>query len=210
MKVIILFSGGVDSTLLLAKALSEGHECLALSFDYNQRHRVELEAARKIANHYGVEHRIVTIPNSAFSTSALVNGSEVAKNRSTDEILGEGIPSTYVPARNTLFISFALGMAESCGAAEIHYGANKLDYTCYPDCTPEYVEAFQELINTATKQSVEGAPPRLRAPLIYMTKSEIFSLGKELRIPFDMTFSCYDPTMDNEPCEACDACLLRP
>lgn len=209
-KAVVLFSGGLDSTVVLALALSQGKKCLALSFDYGQRHKIELEAAKKIADHYGVEHRIIPIFPQTFSMkgSGLTTDGEIPKNRSLKEMQSGQVPSTYVPARNTLFIAYALVQAEIFGADEIHLGPNKLDQIPYPDCRPAFISAFQDVANLASKRAAEGAPPKLIAPLIDMDKHQIMKLGVALNAPLDWTFSCYDP-QDQRPCGCCDACILR-
>jgi 7-cyano-7-deazaguanine synthase len=209
MKAIILFSGGIDSTVILADALSKGRDCLALSFDYGQRHRVELEQAKKIAKIYGVPHRIIHIDPQTFDQSSLVNEADVPINRTAEDIESGGIPSTYVPARNTLFLSYALGQAEIFEAQEIYIGCNKDDRLPYPDCRPAFIEAFQALIATATKQSVTAKPPKLVAPLLDMTKKDIVEKGRTLKVPLEMTHSCYNPDRIGDPCYACGACIIR-
>lgn len=204
MRAIVLFSGGLDSTVTLAMALNRGRDCLGLSFDYGQRHKIELDAAKVIAKHYGIQHRIIKIDPTAFGQSSLVSNMEVPKNRTPTEIESQGIPSTYVPARNTLFLAYALGQAEILGADEIYIGCNVLDNLPYPDCRPEFIEAFQGLINVVTKN-----PPRLIAPLINWDKKKIVQEGMDLDAPLEQTFSCYDPTPKGEPCHQCDACRLR-
>lgn len=210
MKAVILFSGGLDSTVVLAKALADGRQCLALSFDYGQRHKIELNAAKEIALHYGVEHRVITIAPETFQMvgSGLTTGAKIQKNRSLTEMQNGKTPSTYVPARNTLFIAYALVQAEIFGANEIHLGPNKLDQIPYPDCRPSFVSAFQSVANLASKRAVEGNAPLLVTPLIELNKKEIVKLGMSLQAPLELTFSCYDP-QDNAPCLECDACLLR-
>lgn len=208
MKSIVIFSGGLDSTVILALALSQGRECHALSFDYNQKHKVELDSAKKICEYYQVPQTIIKIDFEAFNLSSLVGEKQVPQNCSVQDRGHSKIPTTYVPARNTLFIAYALGFAEQLNAGEIYYGANMLDNAGYPDCRPEYVEAFQKLINTATKQSIEDRPPQLVAPLIQMTKKDIVTLGKKLEAPLEWTFSCYSPEK-SKPCQKCDACILR-
>lgn len=210
MKAVILFSGGVDSTVLLARALAHDKECLALSFDYGQRHKVELQYAAKIAHHYSVRHQIITIDTPSFDSSSLVNPcSKVAVNRTAQEIARAGIPSTYVPARNTIFLAYAMGFAEMYQASEIHFGANIMDTLPYPDCRPEYLNAFQQLLNVATKQAVEGHAPKLVTPLIAWDKARIIQEGLALNAPLDMTFSCYSPLASHAACGCCDACMLR-
>lgn len=210
MKAIILLSGGIDSSVMLAKALEKGRDCFALSFDYGQRHRIELESAKKIAAYYKVPHQIIEIVNPSFISSALVNKeTKVQKNRTPQQIATAGIPSTYVPARNTIFLAYALSLAEHLQADEIHYGSNALDFVPYPDCRPDYFSAFQSVINLATKQSLEGAPPCLVTPLIYMNKAEIIAEGQRLNVPLEDTFSCYSPLPSHTACGQCDACILR-
>jgi 7-cyano-7-deazaguanine synthase len=208
-KAIVLFSGGMDSTVILAMALKEGRECFALSFNYGQRHLCELKSAQAIAHYYHVEHKIIKIDSSVFRKSSLVEDIAMPHNRTLSEMAQGSIPSTYVPARNTLFIAYAVGQAEMIGADEIYFGPNALDYHGYVDCRPEYVQKYQELINLSTNQAVEGSPPELIAPLIYMTKVDILKKGIELNVPFHLTWSCYDPTPDHHPCGSCDACIIR-
>jgi 7-cyano-7-deazaguanine synthase len=208
-KAIVLLSGGLDSTVVLALALSKQRNCLALSFDYQQKHRVELEAAKNIAKHYAVELRTVAIHPSPFTSSSLVAEAEVCKNRSLEEMQTQGIPSSYVPARNTIFLSYALGFAEAFGAEEIYFGANAMDRFGYPDCRPAYLQAFQALMNVATKQAVEGLPPQLVTPLLDLDKAEIIRQGFALNAPLELTMSCYNPLGLYQPCHQCDACVLR-
>lgn len=207
-KAIILLSGGLDSAVVLALALKHHRECHALSFNYGQRHRIELEYANNLANYYGVEQKIISIDPSIFQKSALVSHESVAKNRTKEEIANGKVPNTYVPARNTLFLAFAMGQAELLGAAEIHTGPNAMDGTPYPDCTPAFIQAFQGVLNVATKQALEGRPPKLITPLIQWDKAEIIRQAKLLNVPIEMTFSCYDPQHDRA-CGVCDACVLR-
>jgi len=208
-KAVIILSGGLDSTVIMGLALSQGMECYAISFDYNQKHIIELEAAKKICEYYGVQQSIIKLDSTAFQCSSLVSAIPVPKDRSIQEMAENKIPNTYVPARNSLFIAYAMGFAEVLKADEIHYGANQIDSPGYPDCRPEYVSAFQKLINVATKQAVEEKAPRLLAPLINLNKVQIIELGKKLNVPIEMTFSCYSPTVDSTPCLHCDACILR-
>lgn len=208
MKAVVLLSGGLDSTVLLAHAISEGRECHALSFDYGQRHRIELESAKAIAKHFSIDHSIITIDPNAFGNSSLVSEIAVPKNRSAEE-MGKGIPNTYVPARNTLFLSYATGKAELIGADEIYIGANAMDRTGYPDCRPEFLAAFQSLLNLSTKQAVEGHAPQLQFPLAELDKTAIISLGDDLQAPLHLSLSCYDPENDGTHCGECDACVLR-
>lgn len=209
-KAVCLLSGGLDSSTALAWARREGFDCYALSFDYGQRHRIELEAARRIAQALGaVEHVIVRIDLAQFGGSALTADLPVPKGRSPEEMVSE-IPVTYVPARNTIFLAVALGWAEVLGAADLVIGVNALDYSGYPDCRPEFIEAFERLANLATRAGVEG---RLRlkvhTPLIHLTKAAIVRMAAGLGVDFRLTHSCYDPRPDGRPCGACDACLLR-
>jgi 7-cyano-7-deazaguanine synthase len=209
-KAIILLSGGVDSTVILARALSQGLACHTLSFHYGQRNLIELDAAEKIAAYYGVRNQVIHIDPLAFGKSSLVETTlKAPQSRSLDEISKSGIPNTYVPARNTLFLSYALAICEIHDAHEIHYGANALDNSGYPDCRPQYVQAFQQMVNYATQQSVEKTPPQIVTPLIAMTKQEIFALALALKAPLELTWSCYQPTTAQEPCGVCDACILR-
>jgi 7-cyano-7-deazaguanine synthase len=205
-RAVVLLSGGVDSATTLAIASAEGFACYALSFRYGQRHSVELEAARRVASALGaVEHKIVEIDLRAFGGSALTDDIAVPKDRTPDS----SIPVTYVPARNTIFLSFALAWAEVLGAQDVFIGVNALDYSGYPDCRPEYIAAFQKMADLATKAGVEGSRLRIHTPLIEMTKAQIIRKGLELGVDFDLTLSCYDPSPAGEPCGRCDACQLR-
>ena len=208
-KAVLLLSGGLDSTTLLALAASEGYAIHALSFRYGQRHAAEIAAAQKIAARYDVVQHVVTdIDLRIFGRSALTADIDVPKDRALDD--AESIPITYVPARNTIFLSFALAWAEVLGAAEILIGVNALDYSGYPDCRPEFIDAFQTMAALATRTGVEGtAPVTIRAPLIDLSKKEIIELGLSLGVDYSMTTSCYDPANDGEACGHCDACLLR-
>lgn len=207
-RAVCLLSGGLDSSTCLALARREGYECWALSFDYGQRHRVELEAARRVAEHFcAAGHRVVALP--AFSGSALTGEFPVPKHASVAEIGGE-IPITYVPARNTVFLAIALAWAEVLEAGDIFIGVNALDYSGYPDCRPEFIAAFENMANLALKAAVEGRMRvRIHAPLAGMTKADIVRLGVKLGVPFGLTRSCYDPAPDGSPCGHCDSCLLR-
>jgi 7-cyano-7-deazaguanine synthase len=209
-KAICLLSGGLDSATCLALARRDGFACYALSFDYGQRHRFELEAARRLAAALGAERHIVTkIGLDAFGGSALTADIAVPKSRSLEE-MGHGIPVTYVPARNTIFLSFALAWAETVESGDIFIGVNALDYSGYPDCRPEYIEAYQRMANLATRAGVEGRTKlKIHTPLLHLTKAQIVRLGSELGVPFGLTHSCYDPAPGGRPCGACDACLLR-
>jgi 7-cyano-7-deazaguanine synthase len=209
-KAVALLSGGLDSITVLAIAKSEGYAVYALSFRYGQKHLVELESARRVAESSGVEkHLIVDIDLRAIGGSALTDEIEVPKERSAKE-MSSGIPVTYVPARNTIFLSFALAWAETLGAEDIFIGVNALDYSGYPDCRPEYIEAFERMANLATKAGVEGTMRlKIHTPLIAMTKAEIIKKGLELGIDYALTHSCYDPAPDGFACGKCDSCLLR-
>lgn len=205
---MVLLSGGLDSATVLAIAREEGFSPLALSFDYGQRHRIELEAAKQLAADAGVQHSIIAFDLRQFGGSALTSNLDVPKNRA-EEQMSKAIPVTYVPARNTIFLSMALGVAETMGAADIFAGMNALDYSGYPDCRPEFIEAFQELANLATKAGVEGQTFTIHAPLIRMTKSEIIQTGTKLGVNYALTTSCYDPSPNGLACGGCDSCLLR-
>ena len=209
-KAVVLLSGGIDSTTALSIALREGYQVFALSFSYGQRHMSELDSARKVAVRAGVtEHRVVTIDLRAFGGSALTSDMEVPKGRPIAEI-AQGIPATYVPARNTIFLSYALAWAEVLGAGDLFLGVNALDYSGYPDCRPEYIEAFEKMANLATKAAVLGKQRiRIHTPLISMSKAEIIRKGLELGVDFSLTSSCYDPSPTGEACGACDSCALR-
>jgi 7-cyano-7-deazaguanine synthase len=209
-QAVVLLSGGVDSSTALAIARSEGFACFALSFDYGQRHRHELEAARAVALALGAtEHRVATIDLRAFGGSALTDDLEVPKDRPPPQ-MAEGIPVTYVPARNTIFLSFALGWAEVLEAPDIYIGVNAVDYSGYPDCRPQYIKAFEEMANLATRMGVEGRRITIRTPLIELTKAGIIKRGVELGVDYGLTFSCYDPDpQTGRPCGRCDSCLLR-
>src|ERR1700674_5158308 len=210
MKAVCLLSGGLDSATCLAFARREGFECYALSFDYGQRHRVELEAARRVAGALGaLDHRVAKIDLRVFGHSALTDDIAVPKGRDEAE-MSRGIPVTYVPARNTIFLSFALAWAEVLESSDIFIGVNALDYSGYPDCRPEFIEAFERMAHLATKAGVEGRTRvKIHTPLIRLTKAQIVTLARELGVPFGLTFSCYDPAPDGRPCGACDSCLLR-
>jgi len=210
MKAVCLLSGGVDSSTCLAAARRDGFECYALSFDYGQRHRTELDAAARIAATLGAaQHLVVPVDLRVFGGSALTAGLEVPKHRSLEE-MGAGIPLTYVPARNTIFLALALAWAEVLEAADIFIGVNALDYSGYPDCRPEFIAAFESLANLATRAGVEGRTRiRIHTPLIRLSKAEIVRLGASLGVDFRLTHSCYDPTPQGAPCGGCDSCLLR-
>jgi 7-cyano-7-deazaguanine synthase len=209
-KAVCLLSGGLDSSTCLALARRDGYECYALSFDYGQRHRVELQAAARVAQAMGAaRHVVARIDLRQIGHSALTADVAVPKGRSADD-MSHGIPVTYVPARNTIFLSFALAWAEVLEAPDIFIGVNALDYSGYPDCRPEYIAAFESMANLATKAGVEGhLRIRIHAPLIELAKSEIVKLGRELGLDFGLTHSCYDPDAEGRPCGQCDSCLLR-
>jgi 7-cyano-7-deazaguanine synthase len=202
---VVLVSGGLDSATVLAIALRQRFACHAVSFDYGQRHRVELEAARRIANMAGVvEHRVMSIDWGNIGGSALTDaGIEVPERES------HGIPITYVPARNTAFLSLALGWAEVIGARDIFIGVNAVDYSGYPDCRPEFIRAFEQLANVATKAGIEGEKFRIHAPLLRLGKAAIIKQGTELGVDYSATISCYQPDGDGRACGRCDACRLR-
>jgi 7-cyano-7-deazaguanine synthase len=209
-RAVCLVSGGLDSATALAWARHEGFECYALSFDYGQRHRIELEAAKRVADSLGAkEHLILSLDLRKIGGSALTDEIAVPQGRSEKEI-GQGIPVTYVPARNTIFLSLALAWAEVIGAEDIVIGVNSLDYSGYPDCRPEYIEAFETLANLATKAGVEGTSRfRVHTPLIRLSKAEIVKKAVELGVDLSLTWSCYAPTPEGWACGRCDACLLR-
>ena len=213
-RAVVLLSGGLDSSTVLAWARSEGRACYALSFDYGQRHRIELDRAKEIAAALDArEHRVVSVDLRCFGGSALTDDIDVPKDRidahGTDQDGADAIPITYVPARNTIFLSFALAYAEVRSAGEIWLGINAIDYSGYPDCRPEYLAAFQTLADLATRAGVEGDGPRFRAPLVELSKVDIVRKAVELGVPVDRTFSCYDPGPDGEPCRRCDSCIMR-
>jgi 7-cyano-7-deazaguanine synthase len=209
-KAVVLLSGGLDSTTTLAVAKAQGLAVYALSVDYGQRHRVELERAERVARALGAaEHRTVRLDLRAIGGSALTAAIDVPKGRSADD-MAHGIPITYVPARNTILLGLALGYAETVGAFDLFIGANVLDYSGYPDCRPEFLEAFERLANLATKAAVEGIGRfRVHAPLLKMTKAEIIREGTRLGVDYSLTLSCYDPDAEGRACGTCDSCLLR-
>ena len=209
-KAVVLLSGGVDSTTILAIAQSQGYDVYTMSFRYGQRHVLELDSAKQISEKMGAKkHVIIDIDLRAFGGSALTDNIDVPKERSDQEI-GTGIPITYVPARNTIFLSFALAWAETLEIDTIFIGVNALDYSGYPDCRPEYIEAYQQMGNLATKAGVEGtAKLKIETPLILMTKAQIIQKGAELGVDYGLTLSCYDPDPQGKACGACDSCLLR-
>lgn len=210
MKAVCLLSGGLDSSTCVAVALREGFDVYALSFDYGQRHRIELESARRVAHTLGASaHRTAVIDLRAFGNSALTADIAVPHNRD-EAAMSVGIPVTYVPARNTIFLSFALAWAEVLECGDIFIGVNALDYSGYPDCRPEFIEAFARMANLATKAGVEGTTRiRIHTPLLQMSKGDIVRLASELTLPFELTHSCYDPDPSGRPCNECDSCLLR-
>jgi 7-cyano-7-deazaguanine synthase len=207
---VCLLSGGLDSSTCLALARRQGFACYALSFDYGQRHRVELDAAARVAQALGaVRHLVIRTGLDAFGGSALTADIPVPKGRPAQEI-STGIPATYVPARNTIFLSFALAWAEVLGAADIFIGVNALDYSGYPDCRPEFIEAYERMANLATAAGVEGRTcVKIHTPLMRLTKAEIVRLAHSLGLPFALTHSCYDPDPAGRPCGQCDSCILR-
>jgi 7-cyano-7-deazaguanine synthase len=209
-QAVVLLSGGLDSATVAAIAASEGFAVHALSFSYGQRHSFELEAARRVAKSLQVaEHRVVAIDLRVFGGSALTDDLAVPKGRTSDE-MEHGIPVTYVPARNTIFLSFALAWAEVLESSDVFIGVNALDYSGYPDCRPEYIHAFEQMANLATKASVEGRQKlKIHAPLMHLTKAQIIRRGTELGVDYSLTSSCYDPTPDGMPCGRCDSCFLR-
>jgi 7-cyano-7-deazaguanine synthase len=208
-KAVVLLSGGLDSTTTLAVAKSQGYAPFALTFRYGQRHQIEIEAAKRIAHHFQVaQHKIFDVDLSSFGGSALTADIRVPKDRGLDEI-SKDIPITYVPARNTIFLSLALAWAEVLGARVIFIGVNALDYSGYPDCRPEFIEAFETMANLGTKAGVEGGKIRIHTPLINLSKAQIIKKGLESGVDFSLTSSCYDPSSDGKACGKCDACLLR-
>ena len=208
-RCVVLLSGGLDSSTVLAQAIALGFEPCALTIAYGQRHSVELEAARRVAMAMGVQdHRLVSVDLGSLGGSALTDTTEVPKDRDEAAMEAE-IPVTYVPARNTVFLSVALGFAEVLGCLDIFVGVNAVDYSGYPDCRPEFIRAFEQLANLATKAGVEGAKYRIHAPLIDLTKTEIIRRGLELGVDYSLTHSCYDPSSTGEACGHCDSCLIR-
>ena len=209
-KAVVLLSGGLDSTTALAVARSLGFDCYALSVDYGQRHRVELDRAATVAKALGaVEQRVVKIDLRQIGGSALTADIDVPKDRSADD-MGHGVPVTYVPARNTILLGLALGYAETVGAFDLFIGANVFDYSGYPDCRPEFLSAFENLANLATKAGTEGTGAfRVHSPLLKMTKAEIIREGTKLGVDYGVTLSCYDPDATGRACGRCDSCLLR-
>ena len=209
-KAIVLTSGGLDSTTVMAMALDQGFEVYSLSFDYGQRHRYELEAAHRVAESLKVKkHLVIFLDLRAIGGSALTDDIDVPKMRSHEE-MEDVIPVTYVPARNTVFLSYALAWAEVVRAVDVFIGVNAVDYSGYPDCRPQFIEAFENMANLATKASVEGGDRiRIHTPLIDMTKAQIIKTGTRLGVDYAITHSCYDPTSDGRACGQCDSCILR-
>lgn len=206
---VVLVSGGLDSAVTLAVAQRDGHDCIAVTFDYGQRHRVELACAARVVAAAGVmEHRTVIIDASALAGSALTGGGAVPHGRS-DAVIGEGIPATYVPARNLVFLSLALAIAETAGARALYIGANAVDYSGYPDCRGVFLESFERTANLATKAGVEGEAFVVHAPLLDLPKADIIGLGHDLGVDFELTSSCYDPEPDGTACGTCDSCIIR-
>ena len=210
LKAVVLLSGGLDSTTTLAIAQSEGFELTTLSFDYGQRHQIELDRAQLISEKYRVrEHRVVSVDLKQFGGSALTDNIDVPSGRNTEE-MAEGIPITYVPARNTIFLALALACAEATDSQHIFMGVNAIDYSGYPDCRPEFIQAFETLANIATKDGVEGtAKYKIHTPLIDLTKAEIIQTGIGLDVDYSLTHSCYDPGKNGLACGRCDSCQLR-
>ena len=209
-KAVLLLSGGADSATVGAVAKSSGFDLYAMTIDYGQRHRVELEMADKTAKALNVKkHLVLKLDLRSIGASALTSDIKLPTGRTMEE-MSSGIPVTYVPARNTIFLSLALGWGESIGTGDIFIGVNALDYSGYPDCRPEYIEAFEKMARLATKMGVENERIlKIHTPLIHMTKGQIFRLGSELGVDFSLTHSCYDPTQDGKACGNCDSCLLR-
>jgi 7-cyano-7-deazaguanine synthase len=208
-RAVVLLSGGIDSTTTLAIALAEGYEAYALSFDYGQRHQIETKAARRVADSLGAkEHHVAKIDMRVFGGSALTDDVDVPKQRSETEI-AHGIPVTYVPARNTIFLAYALAWAEVIPASDIFLGVNAIDYSGYPDCRPEFIEAFEMMSNVGTKAGVEGRRFQIHPPLIKFSKAEIIRKAVELGVDLALTHSCYDPSPGGLACGECDSCLLR-
>lgn len=210
-KAVVLLSGGLDSTTALAIARSQEYEPYAITFRYGQRHELEIEAAKNIASESGAaEHVIVEIDLRMFGGSSLTSDLDVPKGRPVEEMGRSGIPITYVPARNTIFLSFALAWAEVLGSNDIFIGVNALDYSGYPDCRPEYIRAYQTMANLATRAGVEGRQQlRIHTPLIHLSKADIIKKGLDLGVDYSLTITCYDPSIEGSACGQCDSCLLR-
>lgn len=208
-KAVVLVSGGLDSATVMAIVKDQGFEIHGLSFDYGQRHRFELQSAEKVCEaNSAASHVVFPLATSIFQGTALVNDIDVPHGRTDDE-MGDGIPVTYVPARNTIFLSVGLGLAESIGATDIFIGVNAVDYSGYPDCRPEYITAFEDMANLATKMGVEGQRIKIHMPLVSLTKADIIRKGLELSVDYGLTHSCYDPSTDGVSCSECDSCQLR-
>ena len=208
-KAVVLLSGGLDSTVTAALAQQDGHRIHCVTVSYGQRHRVEIERAQAVAKALGAAgHVVVTVDLRAIGGSALTADVEVPKDRAQEERAGE-IPITYVPARNTVFLSLALAYAETLDAQAIYFGANVLDYSGYPDCRPDFIRAFETVARLGTKMGVEGRTVEIRAPLLMLSKAEIIRRGQDLRVPFQLTHSCYDPGLEGVACGRCDSCLIR-
>jgi len=208
-RAIVLLSGGLDSTTTLAYAKNVGHECYALTFDYGQRHRDELAAAAQVARRYEVaRHRVARVDLAALGGSSLTDATRPVPRPDGVEQIGDAIPDTYVPARNTVFLAYAVAYAEVTGAVDIFIGVNALDYSGYPDCRPEYIAAFEAMANLATRAGVDGRRLRIQAPLLHLDKAEVIRLGTTLGVDYGATHSCYDPA-GGRPCGGCEACLLR-
>ncbi len=209
-KAVVLLSGGLDSTTVMAKAKSQGFLLYALSFSYGQRHSIELRSAETVARYFGAEHQIISVPNIMFQGSALTTPEIAVPKDRLGSNESSQIPVTYVPARNTVFLSLALGYGEVVGAFDIFIGANAIDYSGYPDCREEYLHAFETMANLALKETVEGrAMVKIHAPLLSLRKEEIVALGLSLGVDYSMTLSCYDPDQAGRSCGRCDSCLLR-
>lgn len=208
---VVLLSGGLDSATVLAIAADQGYACHAMSFRYGQRHAIELDRARSVARRLGArQHVVVDIDLRQFGGSALTDDVPVPKHGTADEIVHQRVPVTYVPARNTIFLSFALAWAETLGATDLFIGVNALDYSGYPDCRPAFIEAFERMANLGTRAGIEGESRiRIHAPLIEMSKADIIRRGIALGVDYALTLSCYDPAPDGRPCAGCDSCLLR-
>jgi 7-cyano-7-deazaguanine synthase len=209
MKAIVLLSGGLDSTVMLAQALNKGRECIAITYDYQQRREWETHAAKKIASFYQVFQKLIVFDMSTFARSPLPLEWVVPKNRNSEQIHNGGIPTTYIHGRNTLFLAYAQSQAELYEAEEIYFGVNVTDRKPYPDTRPVFLDAFQSLLDVGTKQAVEGKPPKLCCPLMKLPKRDIVKLGCQLKAPLELTLSCYDPSPEGQHCGRCDACYLR-
>jgi 7-cyano-7-deazaguanine synthase len=209
-RAVVLASGGMDSTTIMAITRHKGYDIYALTFDYGQRHKIEIKAAQKVAKYFGAKkHLIIHIELDAIGGSALTEDIPIPQGRKLKEISSSGIPITYVPARNTIFLAYALSWAEVLEATDIFIGVNTIDFSNYPDCRPEFVKSFQRTANLATKAGMEGKEITIHAPLMYMTKGEIIKKGISLGVDYSMTHSCYSPGKDGLPCGKCDSCLLR-